>query len=364
MIKGFWEFFTPSKHSDAHTWNLDTWKKHLDDMASHGIKALNIYLHGYATGYMSSIPFLDTTPSANRDSCNKLINQIIDHAHHLDMKVFAANHTYIYQRKCVDKLDACYIDDLGVEMIYWPYDNLVTLSADSGYTQELIIKMFEEQHRFFPELDGFLYEGERKYFPGPASKRGYDRWAKVNGKKPYSEIVPEQFFYWLNDRSVKQDWIDYVSFRDGSLVRDVWESLKQQGFTGEMFYCYGTINYSVDHPINAEIFMDASRHCSGFCPYNYSFPTPDDIFANVKQISDKRQVPVMYVVDAQVGWHSAKDDKSPEYMDNSWEQYIEEARQIQPEYLIFFGYEWNSLRNGVSPEENRKKIYRLMDHLG
>lgn len=360
MITGFWEFFAPSRHSDGHVWDLDTWKRHLDDMASHGINVLNIYLHGYATGYMSSISFLDSTSSANRDSCNRLLNEIIDHAHRRNIKVFAANHTYIYARKCVDKLDACYIDDLGVDMIYWPYDKLVTLSADSGYTQELILKMFEEQYNFFPELDGFIYEGERKYFPGPGSKRSYDRWAASHGRRPYTQVGPEQFFHWANEKNINQDWIDYVSFREGSLVRNVWETLKQQGFSGEIFYCYGTIDHSVDHPVNADIFIDTSGGCCGFCPYNYSFPTSSDIYDNIKLISDNRRVPVMYVVDAQVGWHAARDEKSPDYMNDAWAQYIEEAKQLQPDYFIFFGYQWNSLRNGVAPADNRKKIYNLI----
>jgi hypothetical protein len=361
MEIGFWENFAPSPHSQAHCWDIDQWKRHLDEMARHDIRLLTIYLRWYSTGYRSVIPFLDRTPSANADSGNRLLPLLIGEAHRRGIKVFAANHTYIYLERLVGTLDRCAIDDMGAGNPYWPHDRQVTLSADSGHTREIVLQMFEEQFTLFPELDGFVYEGERKYFPGPGSRRAYTRWsATQSGAMPYDDLQPERFFDWIRDRTIPTGWVSFVSDREGRLVREVLETLRGRGFAGEMFYCYGTSDFTPDHMLDPTAFRGAAGEGIGLMPYNYDHPTAGDKLARIADLKHRHGFDLMYVVDGQVGWHRSAPESDPGYMDAAWAEYVRQARVLDPRYFVFFGYEWNALRNGMTPRRNRDAIYGLL----
>ena len=228
---GFWDYTAP-QHGSLEAYTEADWDELLDDLAQDGVNSLVICVKWITTGYRSALPWLDQDPICTAISTdNRTLHYGFREARKRGFKIWLL---IVATQFPVEKF--------GLEPVWAPEWMLDVFGGLIGYydadhpgLRERIHEMVAEITELFGQyVDGVIAELEFCDRAEPHRVEGYNRWAVQNNRPDYETVsqVP------LQPRCYPfTHWRDYATHRRITLLREIEETLRENGFTGE----YATI---------------------------------------------------------------------------------------------------------------------------
>lgn len=327
---GFWDYTTPAA-GGAERYQLDDYRRLLDDMAGAGMNSLLLVVKWFTTGYRSRLSFLDQMPdNPVIASDNALLRQVISEAHARRILLRLGAVVSIYP---VDRMTAAPINS-HVELTggYPLPFRAGYFDPDASGVQSHAVQICEEIIEVFSEADGLMVEIEGADADMPHRIPRYEQWATAKGYPAYANLGHPLGLRLLDIPG----WRAYTTQRRVDIMQDIERALRSRKFAGSLCtICEtGSTAYTMSHEVDLEMMH---RACPAWDAVTYEYEKTAHRYAMMDlciETPKKIGLTTFYLPRGIMTWGTPP---RPTTLRQGWEMDVEDILRFRPDGVWWFG---------------------------
>lgn len=325
---GFWDYTTPVA-GGVERYQLDDYRRLLDDMAGAGMNSLLLVVKWFTTGYRSCLSFLDQMPdNPVIASDNELLRRVIREAHARRILLRLGAVVTIFP---VDRMTASPVSTHVMQAGGIPLFRAGYFDPDAPGVQSHAVQICEEIIENFPEADGLMVELEGADADMPHRIPRYEQWAAEKGYPTHANLRRP-----LGLRSMDiPGWRAYTTQRRIDILLDIEHALRARKFTGS--FCTicetGHTAYTLSHEVDLEMLH---RACPAWDAVTYEYEKAAHRYAMMDlciETPKKIGMTTFYLPRGIMTWGAPLSIP----LRQSWAMDVEDILRFQPDGVWWFG---------------------------